>query len=248
MEKILLLTTCQKYFQRHHQKTLGGSNIPVSYYNLENVLSKIKSKDIKIIKYLGGEPLITDEVFHIFEFIEKNKENKISFYVNTNLTVPPEKYLKHFTNIDSFIIGYSIDGTGLTNEYIRDGSKWETIKRNLDKWENYINKRNDNSERYVHTVLQAYNYHDIENINKLCQDYGLYYNIFPITYPLEFSINALPQWYIEKHMCKETEEFLKNYNHDTELLSKLIETTASQDNVLQKSINDFIPELSFLKT
>lgn len=242
---------CRMCDSRHSslwQKTLGGSNIPVSYYNLENVLSKIKSKDIKIIKYLGGEPLITDEVFHIFKFIEKNNTNDVSFYFNTNLSVPPEKYSEYFLNIDSFIIGYSIDGVGLTNEYIRDGSKWETIKRNLDKWERYINKRNDKSERYVHTVLQAYNYHDITNINKLCQEYGLYHNIFPIVYPLEFSINALPHWYIEKHMCKETEEFLKNYNHDAALLTKLIETTSNQDSVLQKSINDFIPELNFLKT
>jgi MoaA/NifB/PqqE/SkfB family radical SAM enzyme len=241
---------CRMCDSRHSslwQKTLDGNSKPISHYNLENVLYSIKSNNIKIIKYLGGEPLITDEVFHIFEFIKKNKTNNISFYVNTNLTVPPEKYFEYFSHIDSFTIGYSIDGIGLTNEYIRDGSKWKTIKRNLDKWENYFIKRNDKSERYVHTVLQAYNYHDIKNINKLCQEYGLYHNIFPITYPTEFSINALPQWYIEKHMHKETEEFLKNYNYNNKLFVKLVETTSNQDIVLKKSISNFIPELKFLK-
>ena len=240
---------CRMCDSRHSslwQNTLGFGNTPKSYYDLKIFMDSLDSSDIKVIKYLGGEPLITDEITHIFDFIKKNKENNISFYFNTNLTVPPEKYLNEFENIEKFVIGYSIDGIGLTNEYIRDGSKWDTVVRNLDKWEKFLLSRHDQSERYVHTVLQAYNYHDIENIYNFSSSYGLDHFASTIVAPHEFVLNALPKEYITQYATTKTLDYVNVHNYDETLYDKLVKTTAYNDKLFGKSINDFIPELNFL--
>jgi organic radical activating enzyme len=240
---------CRMCDSRHSslwQNTLGFGNSPKSYYDLQALMNNLDGSDIKVIKYLGGEPLITDEINQVFDFIKKNKENKISFYFNTNLSVPPEKYLSEFENIEKFVIGYSIDGVGATNEYIRDGSNWDTVVRNLDKWEKFFESRSDQSERYVHTVLQAYNYHDIENIYKFSSSYGLEHFTPPIIAPHEFTLNALPKEYIEKYATSRTAKYVDNHSYNASLYDKLVKTTIYHDKLFQKSINNFIPELYFL--
>jgi MoaA/NifB/PqqE/SkfB family radical SAM enzyme len=213
-------------------------------YNIEKLLKSITGTQVNTIKYLGGEPLLTDEIENIFNFIKNHSDNKIKFYINTNLTVSPEKFETQLLNADEIFVGYSIDGTERVNEFIRDGCKWDSVVKNLEKWEDFFKNNNKKSMRYIHTVVQAYNFHNIEQLNNFSKEFNLEHNPVLIKDPVEFTLNSLPPEYIEKHKNNYNSSFIKDYKYNYKLNKMLVEKTKYQDLILKKSIDKYIPELS----
>lgn len=210
--------------------------------DLKSFLSQIDTTHLKVVKYLGGEPFITKEIKILFEWM-LSLPNKVKFYCNTNLTLFPKKYIDILKSFESIIIGYSIDGTELVNDYIRQDSNWKNTQENLDLWEDLKNTCNIYS--YVHTTVQAYNFHDIKNIKEIvCKKYNLHHSTFKLTSPVELSLNALPVDYVNMYTDDYNVKFLKDYKYDPILYEKLKQKTISQDNILQNYIKDYIPELA----
>jgi len=209
--------------------------------NFSKFLEDIDTQNLKVIKYLGGEPFITPEIKILFEWMQ-TLPNKIKFYCNTNLTLFPNKYVDILKTFDKNIVGYSIDGIGSVNNYIRQDSNWNNVLKNLQLWEEL--KKECELYTYVHTTVQAYNYHDIKNIQELCSEYDLHHSDFKIFSPKEFTLDALPTGYVKKYLNSSNEKYLNNYNYNHELFNKLKETTYKQDLLLKNNLQDCIPELA----
>ena len=96
--------------------------------------------------------------------------NPVKFYCNTNLTLFPKKYIDILSTFEKVIIGYSLDGIGSVNDYIRQDSNWHTIETNMKLWENVKSKID--LYTYIHTTVQAYNFHDLKNIKSMCDKYN----------------------------------------------------------------------------
>lgn len=209
--------------------------------NFKQFLSSVPTTNLKTVKYLGGEPFITKEIKTLFDWM-LTLPNKVKFYCNSNLTLFPKKYLDIMANFDSVIIGYSIDGIGLVNDYIRQDSKWDIVLDNFLQWEEL--KKHMNVISYVHTTVQAYNFHNLKTIKEFCKNYNLHHSAYHLYYPNEFTLNALPQEYISCFTNDYNINFIKNYKYDAELHNKLKNTTKRNDDLFGSNIKNYIPELA----
>jgi MoaA/NifB/PqqE/SkfB family radical SAM enzyme len=212
--------------------------------DINQIIDIIKNENLHTIKYLGGEPFFTPQIVDLLKFLAESK-NPINFGFHTNVNVFPKKYLSYLDKIDVLIPGFSIDGFGPVNDYIRQDSSWDTVFSNLNLWLDYLEKHNLKSREnaYFHTVLQAYNYHDIHRINEYCKKVGIYHSILQLSNPACFRLNALPPQYIDQYKNDFNLKYLNNYKFDESLFDLLKKKTLELDLLFDKKIENYIPEL-----
>lgn len=110
--------------------------------------------DFEYIHIVGGEPLLINEHFKALEkFVESGKANKITLDYNSNITLIPKKVLGLWEHFHKVRVGYSIDGVGKVNDYIRYPSRWQTIEKNL----RLLDSSKINLEIWPTVTVMAYN-------------------------------------------------------------------------------------------
>ena len=91
---------------------------------------------VEEIYFAGGEPLIMDEHYYILEkLIEKNKTN-VRIRYNTNLLKLKYKKwdnIELWKNFEYVNVLASLDAMDERGEYIRKGTKWSTIEKNVER-------------------------------------------------------------------------------------------------------------------
>ena len=126
-----------------HQDKLIGT------HNLESFISWLP--EIDWLCFTGGEPFVGKENRELLQMIiDKGYSDKIDLHFNTNGMLMPDiiiKILKQFRNVS---IAFSIDDIGERLRYHRHGADWETIKKNVEKVP-------DNMEKHVFTTINNYN-------------------------------------------------------------------------------------------
>jgi sulfatase maturation enzyme AslB (radical SAM superfamily) len=91
--------------------------------------------NLREVYFAGGESLFQVEHWQMLDHLSNLGLNDIKITYTTNLSklgygnYRIENYLNNFTNV-LFIV--SLDGTGKLLEYIRSGSKWDDIVKNID--------------------------------------------------------------------------------------------------------------------
>ena len=151
---------------------------------------------VDLIYIAGGEPtLITEHFILLTKCIENDLAKNISLKYSINMTNISSHFFDYWKEFKQVRLFCSIDGFEKVNEYIRNPSDWNTIDKNLQKIEKYIDKyQNIYSE--VNTTVQIYN---ITHLTDLFEYLKQYKNIikFPflnILYdPKYFSIKVLPK-------------------------------------------------------
>lgn len=114
------------------------------------------SKTLKELRITGGEPLMSDDVWKLFEYFKENGSNDIRFAINSNLGAKPElieKLIKYSHYVDSFDLYTSCEAYQDQAEYIRDGLDWDCWVAN------------------IHNIVQNANLrslHVMMTINSLC--------------------------------------------------------------------------------
>lgn len=212
------------------KKTAGNKN------NFAKIISKLPS--VKHIKYQGGEPFITKEIEQVLNYIA---DNQCQFSFSTNCTLFPQKHLHLLDKAKFLFITLSIDGIGSTNDYIRHGKGWAVIDAVSKQWIEWSRTRKCFIN--INTVVQAYNFHDLHNIKQFALDHGVRWNGLEISDIEEFTLNALPEKYIQMFLNSTSETFLSNYKFDNTLFKKLKETTAAHDKLLGRTLKDSNPVL-----
>ena len=104
------------------------------------------------IQLLGGEPFMIKKLAKQLASVE-NRDCVIS--VNTNATIVTKPLLEQLKRFNQVHMVASIDAYGDLNEYIRRGSKWELIDKNLDLF------MDEGFNVLVNTVVQK------DNVNHL---------------------------------------------------------------------------------
>jgi MoaA/NifB/PqqE/SkfB family radical SAM enzyme len=112
----------------------------------------------------GGEPMIIPLFWKTLDqAIASTTAKQKMFNVHTNGMVYKEDLVEKFSKFKSAHIGFSIDGIGEKNDYIRYGSKWEDIIDNLKKYMDDCKKYN-NVNISVRATITPWNiYHYEEN-------------------------------------------------------------------------------------
>jgi molybdenum cofactor biosynthesis enzyme MoaA len=90
--------------------------------------------DIKYFEFTGGEPFLIKQHFDLLQrAADGGYAGDIDIHYNTNGTQFPKQHevWKKFKRVQ---IAFSIDNVGERFEYERDGAKWATVNRNIEKF------------------------------------------------------------------------------------------------------------------
>lgn len=194
---------------------------------------------VEKIYFAGGEPLIMPEHFQLLlKLIESGRSKNVTLIYNTNCTILDYKghnLLDLWKNFKWVNIGASIDAMGPRIEYIRKGTRWSVIEKNLYKMFDYRNKQRNLGFYYSPTV-SIFNVDHLPDMHRYFIDQGLadtqtlfLFNI--LLNPSYYSCKVLPDEYklktinkIEQHIkwCKENnvlQEVIEKYNSIKQYIS-----------------------------
>jgi sulfatase maturation enzyme AslB (radical SAM superfamily) len=126
------------------------------------------AEHIDRIYLTGGEPMVSKNHWQLLDLlIEKGYSKNINLDYNSNGVLMKKEFLekwKHFKNVG---IGFSIDGIGEVYEKIRYPSKWESVAKNLQLFNDFAGENTHAS--FAMTILSL-------NILNVIDLFKWYYN------------------------------------------------------------------------
>lgn len=169
------------------------------------------SSTIDRMYFTGGEPMIGKNHWQLLDFfIEEGHAGHIALDYNSNGVVMTKNILDKWKHFKSVGVGFSVDGIGEVYEKIRIPSKWKTIEKNLQLFDDY--GHSNTCASFAMTVLSL----NILNIIDLFKWYykknfkriytNPHFNI--LSRPLDMDIRRIPLE--QKHIIKK--EYDKFYN------------------------------------
>lgn len=126
-----------------------------SALNLEEFLEKHAS-NLEFIEFAGGETLLTDEHYYTLDRLIEVGNTDIDIWYNTNMSILKYKgksvldYWRKF-NPDKLVVHASIDEIDERAEFLRKGTRWSVIEKNLIK----VSKEKFNA--HTNIVVSCYN-------------------------------------------------------------------------------------------
>lgn len=92
------------------------------------------SKDLELIYINGGEPTLVEKHWNYLQrLVDRGLNKQVTLWYNINMTNLPDKLIELWKQFKAVQVTCSIDDLGARNEYIRTGTKWDTVIKNLDK-------------------------------------------------------------------------------------------------------------------
>lgn len=126
--------------------------------------------NIKIINFIGGEPLVVEEHYTWLEhIIEQGWAGNIELHYNTNATTIPKRLLDIWDKFRGVVLSLSIDAIGDLAFYVRHPTKWRVIERNMVKLKEFTKDRTG-AKVQTHVTLSLLNIHDLPNILSWCRE------------------------------------------------------------------------------
>lgn len=148
-----------------------------------------KCENLEEIWINGGEPtLIKEHSYFLNKLIENGRAEKINLHYSINMTKIPDDFIEIWLKFKNTKLQLSIDDLELRNDYIRYGSKWETIKENLDK----ISKYKDEFRIEVCQTVSVLNVRNINNFKKFVNSYNLITAHNFVHHPSFMHVSLLP--------------------------------------------------------
>jgi molybdenum cofactor biosynthesis enzyme MoaA len=190
--------TCGPAFSSKWADELGVKN-PVMTSDINSYIDQILNSSVKFMYFAGGEPLLNPDHWALLDrIIEKNLASDMGLQYSTNCTTIKYKnkdifeYWRQFQNVTVLA---SIDATGKAFEYIRSDARWDIVDRNLRK---FIDQRSYNLDVKINFVLSALSVWFLPDVLRYAQTLGVNVNIFQLTDPEYYALNALPDTLVER--------------------------------------------------
>jgi hypothetical protein len=229
--------------------------------NIRFDLNKETLESLKLVKFTGGEPMINPEFIKFIDLIcEKGHPENISLEIYTNCSyIPAPKLLANLVKFKNIQLNLSIDAYGVTNDYVRYGSKWDgdnkqTVSRAIDFWlEQGVNNKSINI--IMSTTLSILNVFEIPKLmpwwmkkfkdsgNKvvvhrkgtLPTEYEGFFKLQMAFDPSYIDMNILPQDYY-KDIEKWSDEYEANFTKEYPDLEFIPESISASLNKLKNTI------------
>ena len=185
------------------------------------------SKTLTILRITGGEPLLQQSTWRLFDELEKNPQPQLELNINSNFGVKPvmiDRLVEKVNTllakgcIKDFKIFTSIDTWGEPAEYSRTGLNLEVWERNLDT---YLTKT-----QLPITFMITFNILTVTNFQSLLEkilEWRVKYNGFEqnkwqrirfdtpfLKEPLQYDMNLLPKEEFMPYMYKHLEYIKTN--------------------------------------
>ncbi len=152
---------------------------------------------LKHLHFAGGEPLIIPEMPRFLDrCIKRGYAKNITLTYNTNLTRIPNELKKLWPYFKEVKLWASIDGFGKINDFIRFGSNWSLINKNLmDLDRNHL--KYGVSEVQIQCTVQIYNIFRLNELYEYLAESFTFITPLPqlieLHFPDYFRIQALPE-------------------------------------------------------
>lgn len=202
-----------------------------------HTLDQIDFAQVKMLSFVGGEPLYEKFNFDILErLVDAGNTNCfVSMVTNGSTKITPSQIntLSKFKNLNFCL---SIDGVGPVFEYVRYPLKWSTLL--------------DNIQLYQSLGIQLSVSYTISNLNVLYHnetvkwfaDNNLQFNHIIVYSPAHFHPNVLPNALKQDPTLS---EFFTPLT-DRLLLDQFVAEVRRQDQLKGININNYLPKLSSL--
>ena len=182
---------------------------------------------VGVLKLAGGEPLFMPGVLKLLRWMVKEGHTDVHLDITTNgtrLQGKTYKLLEHFRKD----IQFSVDGTGITNDYIRTGATWEQLDTAYNAYGNMPNTR-----VHVMVTAQLYNIFNLHTVFDWWNgDWGDIV-INPVNWPQDLSVDLLDTQ--GRDLAGETLAGPKNFLPHSSRLQHILDRLNSKesDNVQQ---------------
>jgi organic radical activating enzyme len=165
-------------------------------YQIKNgiqILDEVLNHPIKVLKILGGEPLLNPKLLQRLTEIPASHRKKIDLVFVTNGSVDLEKVSKQLTGFGSIYYIVSAEATGAVQDYIRRGSNWVEIEQNIDNFLNYKQICTDQINIEIHSTIQALNILHYADLSEWCKIRNIKHTITFLQMPDYLSLSVLTE-------------------------------------------------------
>lgn len=232
------------------EKKLYGKSLIPEKYILNNVYNELDVSQLLRIKIYGGEPIGSPEANNFFKkIIDANKIDNLEIELSTNGTREPQGYIHDaLLKCKMLSLNISIDAYGKLNDYMRSGSNWDEIIKNLNYYNELIDARGSKHTTIrIHSVISIYNANLISELDDFIKkNYPKFIKFQQmVQYPLHLNIQFLPKEY--KDLISSTmDESIKAYMYasDDNLFDHFINFHKSLDAIRNESLENLNPLLT----
>jgi len=174
-----------------NQKTFNKIDIHFNNYSngawsepekIERLLDQVAT-DVEMLHFSGGEPLITPEYKQVLRSVIN--PGAVELHINTNLTMLSEDWIMLLKQFKTRI-NVSLEGVGKKNDYIREGSDWSVLVRNIARLKE-AGIPVSVSHAFSRTSLLA-----LPELLEFCADNTLQVNLTQLTYPPYLQVAGAP--------------------------------------------------------
>lgn len=212
-------------------KHLINSDITVTtqnqkWYNQDLFFNWFKSRagDLKVLKFLGGEPFLVENVeIWIDWLIQQGYSNNITLHFNTNASLlDQEKMFLYTKKFKRIMIHASADGINDCFNYIRHGLSWDIVEKNILKYRDYSLAFHNKFNITILCVVQTYNLMYLIDLLKWNEQYNISINwIFP-TIPKYLNVQNFENKQIIQDVIENLEKFKQETNTQLTIVNELI--------------------------
>jgi molybdenum cofactor biosynthesis enzyme MoaA len=121
---------CGPHFSDLWQKQLGIDNLKNNVDQFDQLLSTINFDKVTLIKFFGGEPLLTDTHLNILQLIKHPKNTELLYSTNGSI-FPSDEVIDIWKKFKEVRLSFSIDAIEKQFEYVRWPLKWSRVESNL---------------------------------------------------------------------------------------------------------------------
>ena len=147
----------------------------------------LDNKHIKIIKLLGGEPLLDKNLLHNLAKIDDNRKRKMTIWIVTNGSVDLNKTMTQLGCFKQIYFVISLEGIGEVQEYARFGCDWKQLEKNITSFNS-----SDTRNLSIHHTLQATTVLNFIDLVKWCNIHNLSLSVGWVKNPDYLSLDVLP--------------------------------------------------------
>ena len=148
--------------------------------------SIINNKHIKIIKMLGGEPLLDQKLIQMLADLPQDRKNKLKLEIITNGSHDMNAFTERLGEFKSIQWNISLEGIESSQDYARYGSNWNEVEKNI------LAKREKTDDLSVLSCLQATTITKLHNLINWTNTHDIPFQLGELTHPDYLTMSAVP--------------------------------------------------------